>query len=57
MFCCLVITAIHSDSVIKQQVARQERKNYLALLAVFFNLVACIVFIYYVFQEDKIMNV
>ena len=57
MFVCLLIASVHSNSVIKQQVARQDRKNYYALFAIFVNLLACIVFIYYVFQDDNILNV
>ena len=55
-FVCLLLTFYNANSVVKQQVARQGRKNGLALLAVLVNLVACIVFICYVFMEERIYN-
>lgn len=55
-FICLLTTFAHANSVVKQQVAQQDRKNKLALLAVLVNLVACIGFIYYMFQEEKLYN-
>ncbi|XP_059090529.1 RING finger and transmembrane domain-containing protein 2-like [Tigriopus californicus] len=55
-FICLLTTFTHANSVVKQQVAQQGRKNKLALLAVLVNLVACIGFIYYMFQDEKLYN-
>jgi len=50
--CCgLVLTFLHANSVLKQQVARQARTNCGALLAISINLIACILFIYFVFLD------
>jgi hypothetical protein len=54
VFVCLLTTFLHANSVVRQQVTRQDRRNVLALLAVLVNLVACISFIYFVFQDEKI---
>lgn len=51
---CLVTTFLHANSVLRQQVQRQARRNIWALVAILVNLVACIAFIYFVFQDDKI---
>jgi hypothetical protein len=56
VFGCLVTTSFHANSVVKQQVSRQDRRNVWALLAVMVNLIACIVFIYFVFQDEKLYN-
>merc|ERR550519_44411 len=50
----LILTFLHANSVVKQQVSRQGRRNLGALLAISINLIACILFIYYVFQDDKL---
>jgi hypothetical protein len=52
----LLLTFYNANSVVRQQVARQARKNNLALLAVLVNLAACIGFICYVFSDEKIYN-
>jgi len=53
--CCgLVLTFLHANSVLKQQVARQSRRNLGALIAISVNLVACILFIYFVFLDDNL---
>ncbi len=52
----LLLTFYNANSVVKQQVARQGRRNSLALLAILMNLVACIGFICYMFSDDKIYN-
>lgn len=53
--CCgLVLTFLHANSVLKQQVARQARRNLGALLAISVNLVACILFIYFVFLDETL---
>merc|ERR1719322_1411215 len=53
--CCgLVLTFLHANSVLKQQVARQNRTNCGALLAISINLIACILFIYFVFLDENL---
>lgn len=52
----LLLTFYNANSVVRQQVARQARRNSLALFAVLVNLVACIGFICYVFADEKIYN-
>ena len=56
MFCCLLVTALHSNSVVKQQVSRQDRRSTMALLAVLVYLVACIALLYFVFQDEKLYS-
>ena len=54
--CCgLVLTFLHANSVLKQQVARQARRNLGPLLAISINLVACITFICFVFLDDNLV--
>lgn len=50
----LVLTFLHANSVLKQQVARQARTNCGALLAISINLIACILFIYFVFLDNNL---
>jgi uncharacterized membrane protein YecN with MAPEG domain len=50
----LILTFLHANSVVKQQVSRQARRNLGAVAAITINLIACILFIYYVFQDDKL---
>jgi len=53
--CCgLVLTFLHANSVLKQQVARQARRNLGALIAISVNLIACILFIYFVFLDENL---
>jgi len=53
--CCgLVLTFLHANSVLKQQVARQSRRNLGALIAISVNLIACILFIYFVFLDENL---
>jgi len=53
--CCgLVLTFLHANSVLKQQVARQARRNLGALIAISINLIACILFIYFVFLDNNL---
>ena len=70
LVCCgLVLTFLHANSVLKQQVgevcreemvtllwqvARQARRNLGALLAISINLVACVLFIYFVFLDNNL---
>lgn len=49
----LILTFVHANSVVKQQVARQGRRNLGALAAVSLNLVACISLIVLVFRDDR----
>lgn len=53
--CCgLVLTFLHANSVLKQQVARQARRSLGPLLAISVNLIACLTFIYFVFLDSKL---
>jgi len=50
----LVLTFLHSNSVVKHQIGRQGRRNVGPLLAVTANLSICTVFIYYMFFDLKL---
>jgi len=50
----LVLTFIHSNSVVKQQIGRQARRNLGPLVAVSLNLCISTVFIYYMFFDEKL---
>jgi len=50
----LVLTFLHSNSVVKHQIGRQGRRNLGPLLAVTVNLSICTVFIYYMFFDLKL---
>jgi len=50
----LVLTFLHANSVLRQQVARQSRRNLGALLAISVNMIACCLFIYFVFLDDQL---
>ena len=53
--CCgLVLTFLHANSVLKQQVSRQARRNFGALCAISINQISCILFIYFVFLDDNL---
>lgn len=53
--CCgLVLTFLHANSVLKQQVSRQARRNFGALFAISINQISCILFIYFVFLDDNL---
>lgn len=56
VFVCLLITSFHSNAVVRQQVSRHDRRSVSALVAVMVYLVACIVLIYFVFQDEKLYN-
>jgi len=51
----LVLTFLHANSVLRQQVARQGRRNLGALLAISVNMIACCLFIYFVFLDDHLV--
>jgi len=50
----LVLTFLHSNSVVKHQIGRQGRRNLGPLLAVTINLSICTVFIHYMFFDSKL---
>lgn len=56
IFVILMVTFFHANSVVTQQVTRQARRNNCALFAVVLNLLAFIVFIYYMFQDEKLYH-
>jgi len=50
----LVLTFLHSNSVLKHQIGRQARRNLGPLLAISLNLVISSLFIYYMFFNEKL---
>jgi len=50
----LVITFMHANSVIRREVGKQSKRNLASLAAISINLLTCIVFIYYVFESEKL---
>lgn len=49
------LTFLNANSVLRQQVARQARRNLGVLLAISVNMIACCVFIYFVFLDDQLV--
>ena len=54
VFIALMITFYHANSVITREVSRHARRNVWPLIAVLVNLLACIVFIHFVFEDAKL---
>jgi len=54
VFIALMITFYHANSVITREVSRHARRNIWPLIAVLVNLLACIVFIHFVFEDAKL---
>lgn len=56
IFVCLALigTFFHANSVVCREVSRNGRRAIWPLVIVMVNLTACIVFIYFVFQDDKL---
>lgn len=56
VFFALLVTFHHANSVVKSEVSRRARQNNWALLAVLVNLVACMIFIHFVFADSKLFT-
>ena len=54
VFIALIVTFFHANSVITREVSRHARRNVWPLVAVLVNLMACIVFIHFVFEDAKL---
>ena len=54
IFIGLFITFSHANAVVKREIAKQSRRSLASLLLIVCNLLACILFIYYLFQNEKL---
>jgi len=54
IFIGLFITFSHANAVVKREIAKQSRRSLVSLLLIVCNLLGCILFIYYLFQEQKL---
>lgn len=54
IFIGLFVTFSHANSVVKREIAKQSRRSFASLLIIVCNLVGCILFIYYIFQDQKL---
>jgi hypothetical protein len=54
IFIGLFITFSHANAVVKREIAKQSRRSLPSLLLIVCNLLACIMFIYYLFQDQKL---
>ncbi|KAL0267302.1 UNVERIFIED_CONTAM: hypothetical protein PYX00_009614 [Menopon gallinae] len=54
IFLALLVTFAHADSVVKREIAKQNRRSLLSLFVLFIKLFFCICFIYYVFQDQQL---
>ena len=54
IFIGLFITFSHANTVVKREIAKQSRRSLTSLLLIVCNLLACILFIYYLFQNEKL---
>jgi len=56
VFVALFITFYHANSVVKSEVSRKSRGNNCALVAVLVNLIACMLFIFFVFSDPRLFT-
>lgn len=54
IFIGLFITFSHANAVVKREIAKQSRRSLTSLLLIVCNLLGCILFIYYLFQDQKL---
>jgi hypothetical protein len=54
IFIGLFITFSHANAVVKREIAKQSRRSLTSLLLIVCNLLGCILFIYYMFQDQKL---
>ncbi|XP_023723519.1 RING finger and transmembrane domain-containing protein 2 [Cryptotermes secundus] len=54
LFIGLFITFAHTNAVVKREIAKQSRRRLSSLLLIVCNLLGCILFIYYMFQDQKL---
>lgn len=53
-FLALVVTFSHANSMVKKEVSKQRKRNLLYLTMIVVNLMACVAFIYYIFNEMEL---
>lgn len=53
-FLALVVTFSHANSMVKKEVSKQRKRNLLYLTMIVINLMACVAFIYYIFNEMEL---
>ncbi|PNF42444.1 hypothetical protein B7P43_G09361 [Cryptotermes secundus] len=54
IFIGLFITFSHANAVVKREIAKESRRSLPSLLLIVCNLLGCILFIYYMLQEQKL---
>lgn len=54
IFIGLFITFSHANAVVKREIAKQSRRSLTSLSLIVCNLLGCILFIYYMFQDQKL---
>ncbi|XP_067015785.2 RING finger and transmembrane domain-containing protein 2 [Anabrus simplex] len=54
IFIGLFVTFSHANSVVTREIAKQGRRSLTSLLIIVCNLMGCILFIYYIFQDQKL---
>ncbi|PNF24345.1 hypothetical protein B7P43_G11915 [Cryptotermes secundus] len=54
IFIGLFIIFSHANAVVKREIAKQSRRRLSSLLLIVCNLLGCILFIYYMFQDQKL---
>lgn len=54
IFVALFVTFSHANSVVKREIAKQGRRSLVSLFVIVCNLCFCILFIYYIFQDQKL---
>jgi hypothetical protein len=54
IFIGLFITFGHANTVVKREIAKQSRRSLTSLFLIVCNLLGCILFIYFMFQDQKL---
>ncbi|KAJ9600019.1 hypothetical protein L9F63_009683 [Diploptera punctata] len=54
IFIGLFVTFSHANAVVKREIAKQSRRSLMSLFLIVCNLMGCILFIYYIFQDQKL---
>ncbi|KAG8234368.1 hypothetical protein J437_LFUL014987 [Ladona fulva] len=49
----MILTFSYGNMVVKREAGKQSRRSISSLARVFFNLLACITFVYFIFQEQR----
>jgi hypothetical protein len=50
----LLVTFSHANSLLKKEVSKQAKRNIICLIMIAVNLLVCIAFIFYVFEDQKL---